>query len=463
MTFLEKIKEEKLLEVEIKKNKVPIEKLKKEIKKGNHSFKKALKKKGVSLIAEFKKASPSLGEINREASLKNYVSLYDKYADCISILTDEKYFNGKLKFLSEAKKYTKKPILRKDFIVDEYQIYESRYCNADAVLLIAEMLSKSQIDAFLGVCKKLGMDALVECHDAKNLEKALSSGAEIIGINNRNLKTMKEDFENTERLLKKIPKAKRKKLIIVSESAIDTVGKINSLKENADAVLIGSAIMSCAVPEIKLKELNGKTLVKICGVTNKKDAQDAVKLGADMVGLNFYEKSPRFVDVKKAKEIADAIKGKALIVGVFVNESPDEVNKIAKNVSLDVLQFSGKEFPGYARNFSLPIIKAIHIKDKNSIAAAKNYHVPMILVDAFQKGLYGGTGKSINPKMIDVSKIGNKALVFSGGLNDKNVAGIVKKFRPFMVDTASGVESEAGKKSFSKMKSFISKVRGLNK
>ncbi|MFH1391579.1 MAG: bifunctional indole-3-glycerol-phosphate synthase TrpC/phosphoribosylanthranilate isomerase TrpF [Candidatus Diapherotrites archaeon] len=461
MKFLEKVKKIKLREVEQRKKKVPLEKLKKSVKEGKRVFAKALKgKKNVSLIAEFKKSSPSRGKINSNASLKEFISLYDEYCDCISILTEEKYFSGKLDFIKQAKRYTRKPILRKDFILDEYQVYEARAYGADAVLLIAGFVSEKKLKELVKVIEKLGMDALVEADSAVGLEKAIASGSKLIGINNRNLNTLKKDFSRTEKLLKTISPKKRKQLTIVSESAIDSQKQVESLKGKTDAVLVGSAIMSFPVPRVKLRELSGKTLVKVCGITNKKDARDAVKLGADVIGLNFYKKSPRFVSVKQAKEIAKVLRGKVLVAGVFVNEKKARVKKIAKQVGLDIIQFSGTEKPNYVNSFKIPVIKAIHIKNKSSVSAAESFDSEMIMVDSFVKGEFGGTGKAINPKLVNKAKISQK-LVFSGGLRPNNVAGVIKKFNPLMIDVCSGIEKEPGKKSLIKMKSFIRQVRGV--
>ena len=461
MNFLEKMKLQKRKEVELRKKKIPIETLLLQLKKRSHLFKKAIQGKNkVSLIAEFKKSSPSRGTINKKASLKEYISLYNEYADCVSILTEEKYFSGKIDFIKEAKKITKKPIIMKDFILDEYQIYEANLIGADAVLLISSFVSQKKLNELVKITQSLGMDCLVECHNPATLKKALASGSKIIGINNRNLKSLKEDFGNTEKLLKLILPAKRKKLVLVSESSINSQKQIKQLNGKVDAVLVGTAIMSYPVPKVKLKELTGKTLVKICGVTTVKDALESVKLGADFVGLNFYKKSSRFVSIKQAKLIAQKIKGKALIVGVFVNESKENVLRVVKTCGLDAVQFSGDESKEYVSDFILPVIKAIHIKDKKSINLLTGFNAEMLMVDSFEKGSFGGTGKTINKKLLNKKVLEKINLVFSGGLNPKNVKEIVKEFNPFMVDVCSGVEETAGRKSFSKIKSFIYNARG---
>ena len=468
MKFLEKMRMVKEAEISAAKKQLPLAKIKKNIKKASHSFAKALRRKnGIALIAEFKKSSPSAGSINSKAGLEKFAKLFGKYADAISILTEKKFFSGKTDFTRTAKRFTSKPVLRKDFIIDAYQVYEARYYRADAVLLIANMLPEKKLRELTALTESLGMDALVECDDASSLRKALASGSELIGINNRNLNTMEEDFSKTRRLAKIIPASKRKKMILVSESSISTRKQVESLKGVADAVLVGTSIMNAPVPEVKLKELTGKTLIKFCGTTSKKDALGAVKLGADLIGLNFYKKSPRFVTAAGARKIADAVRGKVLVAGVFVNMEKSGVKKIAKAVGLNVLQFSGNETPAYVKSFKsfgLPVIKAIHVRDAHSVSRAAKYDADFVMLDSFSEGLYGGTGKRIDFGLMGKNKkIKGKKVVFSGGLNAENVGRVIRQFSPLMVDVCSGIEAKPGRKSFSKMKSFISSVKGAGK
>lgn len=463
MGFLAKMKKIKLSEVEKRKKELPLEKIKKDLKKANHSFRKAIAgKKQVSLIAEFKKSSPSRGKINKKASLREFMGLYNEYADCISILTEPNFFSGDVKFVRETTKYTKKPILRKDFILDEYQVFEARYFGADAVLLIADFVHLKKLQKLVQTAESLGMDALVECDSAASLRSALKSGSKIIGINNRNLDSLKEDFNATERLLQKIPTGKRKKLIIVSESAINSGAQIDSLKGKVDCILVGTSIMSAPIPRVKLRELSGKTLVKICGITNIRDAKDAVKAGADVIGLNFYENSPRFIDAKTAKKIANSVRGKVLIAGVFVNAQKSKIKGIIKKVKLNLVQFSGNENPESVKGFDVPVIKSIHIRNKKSIVSAKKFKTENIMVDSFVKGEFGGTGKMIDKRLLNVKNLQGKNLIFSGGLKPENVKRVVKEFNPVMVDVASGVEKNPRRKSFSKVRAFIRAVAEAN-
>lgn len=227
-------------EVEASKKNIPLSEFKGSLKKSERGFKGALSKNGLALIAEFKRASPSKNIKNKEFDIKKIIEKYSLYADCISVLTDKKFFGGSLMDLEEASKLTRLPLLRKDFIIDEYQIYESRYYNADAILLIASILSDEQIKYFIGTAKEYGVACIVEAHTEEELHKALSCNAEIIGINNRNLDTLEIDPGTTLRLAEKIPKGR----IIISESGISSRGYVEEIKHKVNAILVGSAFMN---------------------------------------------------------------------------------------------------------------------------------------------------------------------------------------------------------------------------
>ncbi|MCE5194880.1 MAG: indole-3-glycerol phosphate synthase TrpC [Nitrospiraceae bacterium] len=219
-------------------------------------FKSAIKRnrnEKIKLIAEIKKASPSKGIIRKDFNHIEIARVYEqKKARAISILTEKDLFQGSLDFIPEIKKITTKPLLRKDFIFDEYQIYESRANDADAILLIAAILSKNQAGEYLHIAKELGLSVLFEIHDMKELEIALDINAEIIGINNRNLKTMKININNTFDLKKEIPSDR----IVVSESGIKTKDDISKLESaGVDAVLIGTSFMEGGDIGKKIEEL----------------------------------------------------------------------------------------------------------------------------------------------------------------------------------------------------------------
>jgi indole-3-glycerol phosphate synthase len=219
-------------------------------------FNEALVRPGLSLIAEFKRRSPSAGQIAAEAvDVAAQVSAYERGgAAALSVLTDERHFGGSLADLRAARAACGMPILRKDFIVDPYQLYEAAVNGADAVLLIVAALSERQLRSLYEEARSIDLDCLVEVHDGDELEGALEAGAEVIGINNRNLDDMSVDVATTYELMTDIPAGKT----VVAESGISAREELEELERvGVDAVLIGSALMQVADPEAKVRDLTG--------------------------------------------------------------------------------------------------------------------------------------------------------------------------------------------------------------
>lgn len=270
MTILDEIYKHKLSEVAENKKRISVETLKEQIKKrqSTRSFGAALKSDtNIRIIAEIKKASPSLGIIREDFNPAEIARIYEASgAAAISVLTDEEFFQGSLFYLTEAKKSVNLPILRKDFIIDAYQIYEARSAGADAILLIAALLSKEEMQRYLGLAEELGMDCLVEVHSEAELKQALQTNAHIIGINNRDLATFKTDLGTTLRLRPMIPAEK----IVVSESGIKSRSDVEKLiKEGVDAILVGETLMKSDDISAKLREL--------LGLVNHKDTKNTKK------------------------------------------------------------------------------------------------------------------------------------------------------------------------------------------
>lgn len=207
------------------------------------------KPRTISLIAEIKKASPSKGVIRQEFNLSEIVNAYkEAEVQAISVLTEEDYFQGNLNYINEVKALIEVPILRKDFILEPYQVYESRYFGADAILLIADLLTKDGLSNLMELSSALGLDYLVEVHTEKELKKVLSLRPKLIGINNRNLHTLEVDFKTTEKLYTLVPKGQ----VVVVESGIKNYQDVLFLKIlGVNAILIGEAFMSA--PDIKMK------------------------------------------------------------------------------------------------------------------------------------------------------------------------------------------------------------------
>jgi len=208
-------------------------------------------KKQIQLIAEIKKVSPSAGIIRKDFNPVEIAKIYDHHASAISILTEEKFFQGQLKYLTQVRSVTHIPLLAKDFFIDEYQIYSAERAGADAILLIAAILTDAKLIKFLKLTQKLNLAALVEVHDEAELKRALKANAKIIGINNRNLKTFKIDLNTTLQLAPKIPTEK----IIVSESGINSCADITKLHGVVDAVLIGTAFMKAQNIKKEIKKI----------------------------------------------------------------------------------------------------------------------------------------------------------------------------------------------------------------
>lgn len=246
----------------------------------SHSFYSALAKEGLSIIGEFKKASPSMGVISNPISLTDRIDQYNISVDAISVLTEEDHFNGSAKYLQEVRKISSLPLLRKDFVIEEYQIYEAKVIGADAVLLIAAILNDEQMRRFYSLTKELGMDALVEVHGEVEMARALELGADIIGVNNRDLRDFTIRLDTVRRLSDYMNanlnqwKAERwksnkeaKRPLLVSESGVSRDEDILFLRDaQVDALLIGTAFMESENPQklaVHWKELFEKNESRI--------------------------------------------------------------------------------------------------------------------------------------------------------------------------------------------------------
>lgn len=260
MTILDELAEHAKQRVAIDKEAVRLEEMKEialELKKQStaFAFEQALRKQELGFICECKKASPSKGLIEPDF---HYLQIAKEYelagADCISVLTEPKWFLGSDDYLKEIAAAVSIPCLRKDFTVDEYQIYQAKGLGASAVLLICSILTERQIAEYLEICEELGLSALVEAHDEDEVKTALRAGARIVGVNNRNLKDFTVDTDNSRRLRELIPS----EILFVSESGVKTaedIAKIHSI--GADAVLIGETLMRASDKKAKLNELRG--------------------------------------------------------------------------------------------------------------------------------------------------------------------------------------------------------------
>ena len=258
MNILDQLADYARQRVEEAKRQTPLAEIKQQalaLPKGGFRFEKALAKPGLSFICECKKASPSKGLIAADFPYLQIAKEYESAgADAISVLTEPKWFLGSDRYLKEIASAVSTPCLRKDFTVDDYMIYEAKLLGASAVLLLCAILDDAQLREYLALCDGLGLSALVEAHDEAEVDRALNTGARILGVNNRDLKNFTVDTENSRRLRARIPED----VLFVSESGVRTAEDVARLAAiGADAVLIGETLMRAPDKTAKLRELKG--------------------------------------------------------------------------------------------------------------------------------------------------------------------------------------------------------------
>ena len=246
--ILDKIVEDKKIRLVEHKARISFEKMRELAEKAdykNHGFYEALAKPGISIIGEYKQASPSLGAIESKVPLSKRIEDYNSAVDAISCLTEEDHFSGNVEIFKEMRAGTALPMIRKDFMIDEYQFFEARAIGADAVLLIVAILDDAQLKAFYDLSRELGLDVLVETHDEWEIERALKIDPRIVGVNNRNLKTFEISLDNTKKLRGYVPEDK----VFVAESGIMADADVKFLLDcKVDAFLIGRALMESDNP-----------------------------------------------------------------------------------------------------------------------------------------------------------------------------------------------------------------------
>jgi indole-3-glycerol phosphate synthase/phosphoribosylanthranilate isomerase/anthranilate synthase/indole-3-glycerol phosphate synthase/phosphoribosylanthranilate isomerase len=414
-------------------------------------FRAALLARSPAIIAEIKKASPSKGLISADFDPARLARQYESGgAAALSVLTDEHFFQGSLANLRSAREAVALPVLRKDFTLDEYHVVEAAAHGADAILLIVAILDAKRIRALRAAAAAYGMAALVEAHDATELAIALDAGADLIGVNNRDLKTFEVKLDTSLRLAARIPR----EVVKVAESGIHSAADVSLLLDvGFQAFLVGEHLMKSPSPASALKELTAapRTMVKICGITNREDALAAIGGGAAAVGFNFYSASPRYLDPDQAAGIAAGLPGSVWKVGVFVNEAPERVAAIARQVGLDVAQLHGAEnetdYPA-----GLRVWKAARVDAGFRLADIDACSAEAVLLDAPAGEAYGGTGRTFDWSRAAGSR---KRIILAGGLDAGNVRQAIATARPWGVDICSRIESQPGRKDHVKMAQFL--------
>jgi tryptophan synthase beta chain len=435
------------------------------------------------IIAESKKGSPSKGIIRENYHPVFIAAGYRQAgASAVSVITEEQFFYGSKRHLPMVKENVDLPVLRKDFIVHPFQVYESYNLGADFILLIAACLTDSELNQLYSLALSLGMQVLIEVHTQEELNRVLPLKPKLIGINNRDLRSFHVDMGTSFRLKQMVPGD----VFVISESGIRTGEDIRKLRDAGFAgVLIGETLLKENDPSDALKKLlkdafgdqggffekrescppwtprktfiNERVKIKICGVTNAEDYKDAVTLGADFIGFIFYPQSPRYITKQQAAEIISNLPpGNHKKIGVFVNEDIETIKDFYHSLNLDIVQLHGDEPPEFIDRLNLPCWKAIRVENENSLEIMKNYNCDTFLLDTFSKDKYGGTGTAfpipLAQKALRLAEEFDKKIIISGGISPENIDSILDLSPlPHAVDVNSSIEDSPGKKNRAKM------------
>lgn len=448
-TVLHKIVRDKEIWVAARKEQQPLASFQNEITQSQRSFYHALQGARTAFILECKKASPSKGTIRDNFDPVEIASVYKDYASAISVLTDEKYFQGSFDFLPLVSKTVTQPVLCKDFIIDPYQIHLARFYQADAILLMLSVLNDEQYIQLAAVAHSLNMGVLTEASNEEELDRAVQLKAKVVGINNRDLRDLSIDLDRTRQLAPRVPHG----VTVISESGINTYGQIRELSRFANGFLIGSALMS----EDDLSSAVRRVLLgdnKVCGLTRAEDAKAAHEAGAIYGGLIFVEASPRFVTQARASEVQTGAPLK--YVGVFRDQPVAEVAHTAQTLNLMAVQLHGDEDQAYIDTLreALPsgvqIWKALSVKD--SIPARDLNRVDRYVLDNGK----GGTGHRFDWSTLEGQDLSN--VLLAGGLGADNCVQAAQ-LGCAGLDFNSGVESEPGIKDAEKITAVFQTLR----
>ncbi len=382
------------------------------------SFLEAVARPGLQAIAEFKRRSPSAGAIRPGADVRAYAAAYELAgAAAMSVLVDER-FDGSIDDLRAARETTPLPLLAKGFFSRTQQLDELRAAGADAVLLLLRDLDDGQTSTLQAHARALGMDALVEAHDADELARGVRLGADPIGLNARDLGTFHIDRATQLELVSTAPRDRT----VIAESAIGSRAQA-ALAElaGADAVLVGTALMQAGDPAARLRELLARPLVKVCGLTREEDVAVAVEAGADLCGFILVADSPR--RAAKALDVPEDV----LAVGVYVGE---------RGAEGDLQQLYPRE-EGRVRGRD-----AVLLRGDDEVA--KVVDLPWLEDD---------------PSHLDRARAVEGRLMLAGGLGPENVRAAIEAVRPWAVDAASSLEVSPGIKDHDRVRAFVEAAR----
>lgn len=443
-------------------------------------FEAALRQQDFNFICEVKKASPSKGIIAEHFPYLDIAKEYEVAgAAAISVLTEPDFFKGDKKYLQEIANTVKIPVLRKDFIIDEYQIYQAKVWGASAILLICACLDVPTLTKFRELADSLGLSSLVEAHDEHEVQMAIDCGARIIGVNNRNLKDFTVDVQNSVRLRNLV----QDDVIFVSESGLETPEDIQVLRDNNIGVaLMGETFMRSPNKVEKLAYLYGPTYytpkVKMCGISKVETIPAIVDAKPDYMGLVFAP-SKRQVTVEQAKILIEELhRGYAKkygsdtehdkndtikTVGVFVNETVDNLVTIANEANLDAVQLHGDEDEAFIQSLkertNVEVWKAIQIRTAADTEKWIDSSADMLLFDAYHKDERGGTGEVFDWSSLDAFE---RPFMLAGGIDSTNVARAIRTVRPYGIDISSGIETN-GVKDDEKITAFTKIVKSIGR
>ncbi len=456
--MLDRIVEQTRQDLARRRSVTPLPTLIQETTPSNRSLSAALSQAHPGFILECKRSSPSGGEIRPALDLTEVAHAYAPVADAVSVLTNAPFFNGSHDDLRTVRALVDCPLLCKDFVVDPYQVFEARVAGADAVLLMLSVLDDASFAECRAAADEAGIETLTEVHSEDELERALTLEAPVIGINNRDLRTLAVDRDVTKRLAPRVPADR----IVVCESGIRNHEDVRELRPLVDAFLVGTALM-------KERDLAGavRRLVygttKVCGLTRAEDALAAWKAGATHGGLIFANESPRTVVVEQAARLRDTVPLRW--VGVFVNETPARIGELVRRLGLDAVQLHGEETPEVVRAIkalvptSCEVWKAVRVRD--GIPSAGEFGEDRLLLDAWSAKTRGGTGNTFDWSLLrgrqDLDRV-----ILSGGLTPDN-AGAAEATGAGALDVNSGVEDEPGIKNAGLIAAFFKARRGAGR
>jgi indole-3-glycerol phosphate synthase/phosphoribosylanthranilate isomerase len=448
---LEAILAHKRAELAVRRAARPWSDLTEGVGSSDRDFEGALRRSGPAFILEIKPASPSEGRLRDPADLAPAIECYGRHADVISVLTDQRYFGGSFELLSEVRRSVSQPILCKDFVLDPYQVYEARRAGADAVLLMLSVLDDAQYRACATAAAGLGMGVLTEIHSTAEMARAAALGARVIGVNNRDLRTLTVDLDTTPTLAQLAPGS----ALVIAESGIRSRADVRRLASEVDGFLIGTALMrSPEVDRAARRLIYGET--KVCGLTRPPDAAAAERVGATHGGLIFARESPRWVAPEAAREIRAA--AGLDWVGVFVNEAVTAISRTVTALGLDAVQLHGDEGPDQvaALRRLIPgecqIWKAVPVRDRID-PEPDGCGADRVLLDRFDPTRRGGSGAKFDWSGLADLRAPDR-VVLSGGLTPENLPDAAAL--PIdAFDVNSGVETEPGHKSAEKLTRFF--------